>query len=64
VFYDVSEGARPTVRVLAVGVKNRTSGRAGGAEQARCGARPNDWESVELSGHPEFLNPIERSHAL
>jgi prevent-host-death family protein len=22
---------------------------------------PADWESVELSGHPEFLNLIERS---
>jgi prevent-host-death family protein len=24
---------------------------------------PADWESVELSGHPEFLNLIERSRA-
>jgi mRNA-degrading endonuclease RelE of RelBE toxin-antitoxin system len=32
VFYDVSEGTPPTVRVLAVGVKDRTVLRIGGQE--------------------------------
>jgi mRNA-degrading endonuclease RelE of RelBE toxin-antitoxin system len=32
VFYDVSESAPPTVRVLAVGVKERTVLRIGGKE--------------------------------
>ena len=32
VFYDVSEGPPPTVRVLAVGVKNRNVLRIGGQE--------------------------------